>query len=89
MICYNNLCAMIETSFYWKDSRSEAMSAAELKEIVSFIGIGLLIMAIALIQLARRKLSGIFSLIVSMLAYVCLVVGALIVFYVVISGPTG
>ncbi|PXW88737.1 uncharacterized protein DUF2768 [Pseudogracilibacillus auburnensis] len=65
------------------------MSAAELKEIVSFIGIGLLIMAIALIQLARRKLSGIFSLIVSMLAYVCLVVGALIVFYVVISGPTG
>ncbi|MBO1003059.1 DUF2768 domain-containing protein [Pseudogracilibacillus auburnensis] len=65
------------------------MSTAELKEIVSFIGIGLLIMAIALIQLARRKLSGIFSLIVSMLAYVCLVVGALIVFYVVISGPTG
>lgn len=65
------------------------MTAAEIKEIVSFIGIGLLIFAIAFIQLARRKLKGIFSIIVSFIAYICLIVGALIVVYVVISGPTG
>lgn len=64
------------------------MSAAEIKEIISFIGIGLLIVAIALIQLARRKLTGVLSLIFSFIAYLCLIVGALIVFYIVISGPT-
>ena len=65
------------------------MSAAELKEIISFVGIGLLILAIAFIQLSRRKLSGVLQVIVSFIAYVCLISGALIVFYVVLSGPTG
>ncbi|HLQ84304.1 MAG TPA: DUF2768 domain-containing protein [Pseudogracilibacillus sp.] len=65
------------------------MSAAEIKEIISFVGIGLLILALTLITLSRRKLKGIFGGIVSFLAYICLIVGALIVFYVVISGPTG
>jgi len=69
--------------------RSEVMSAAELKEIISFVGIGLLILAIVFIQLSRRKLSGIFRVIVSFIAYACLIIGALIVFYVVLSGPTG
>ncbi|GEN31819.1 glucan phosphoethanolaminetransferase (alkaline phosphatase superfamily) [Cerasibacillus quisquiliarum] len=64
------------------------MSAAEIKEIISFVGIGLLILAIIFIQLARNKLSGLFAAIVSFLAYICLIVGALIVFYVVFSGPT-
>ncbi len=65
------------------------MSAAEIKEIISFVGIGLLILALVLITLSRNKLKGILSGIVSFIAYVCLIVGALIVFYVVISGPTG
>lgn len=65
------------------------MSAAEIKEIISFVGIGLLILAIGLIQLSRLKLSGIFSYIVSFIAYLCLIIGGLIVFYVVLSGPTG
>ncbi|TXL67863.1 DUF2768 domain-containing protein [Cerasibacillus terrae] len=64
------------------------MSAAEIKEMISFIGIGLLILSIALIHIGRNKLKGWFAGIVSFLAYVCLVFGALIVFYVVLSGPT-
>lgn len=70
-------------------NRGEIMSAAEINEIISFIGIGLLILAIALIQLSRRKLSGFFSYIVSFIAYICLIVGGLIVLYIVFSGPTG
>jgi len=69
--------------------RSEIMSTAEIKEIISFGGIGLLILAIAFIQLSRRKLTGVMSLIVSIIAYICLLVGALIVVFIVISGPTG
>lgn len=65
------------------------MSAAEIKEIISFVGIGLLILSIILIQLARRKMSGVFGVIVSFIAYICLIIGAIIVFYIVISGPTG
>lgn len=65
------------------------MSAAEIKEIISFLGIGLLIVAIILIQLARRKMSGFFGGFVSIIAYLFFIVGGLIVVYVVISGPTG
>lgn len=64
------------------------MSLAEINEIISFVGIGLLILAIVLIQIARRKLKGFFSAIVSIIAYVCLMVGGLIVLYIVFSGPT-
>jgi len=65
------------------------MSAAEINEIISFVGIGLLILAMVFIQLARRKLTGFFRFISSFIAYICLIVGALIVFYIVIGGPTG
>ena len=65
------------------------MTPAEVKEIFSFVGIGLLILAIALITLSRKKLSGIFRLIVSFLAYISLIIGGLIVVFIVISGPTG
>lgn len=65
------------------------MSAAEINEIISFIGIGLLILAMLFIQLGRRKLKGFLSFLSSLIAYICLIVGALIVFYIVLSGPTG
>jgi len=64
------------------------LSPAEVKEIISFVGIGLLILAIALITLSRKKLTGVFSVIVSLLAYISLIVGGLIVFFIVITGPT-
>ncbi len=66
-----------------------ALTPAEVKEIISFVGIGLLILAIALITLSRKKLTGIFSFIVSFLAYISLLIGGLIVVFIVISGPTG
>lgn len=59
-----------------------------LKEIISFVGIGLLILAILFIQLSRRKLKGWVAGIVALLAYICLVIGALIVFFIVFSGPS-
>lgn len=65
------------------------MNAAELNEIISFIGIGLLILAIVLIQLARRKLSGVIAALVSLLAYIFFIVGGILVLYIVVSGPTG
>ena len=71
------------------NTRSEKMTAAEIKELISFGGIGLLILAILFIQLSRKKLTGVFSVLVSILAYICLVVGGLIVVFIVISGPTG
>ncbi|MFC0299423.1 DUF2768 domain-containing protein [Virgibacillus soli] len=64
------------------------MSTAGLKEIISFGGIALLILAIVFIELSRKKLKGFIASVVSLLAYVCLVIGALIVFYIVFSGPT-
>ncbi|HZW68619.1 MAG TPA: DUF2768 family protein [Pseudogracilibacillus sp.] len=64
------------------------MTPAEIKEIISFVGIGLLILALALITLSRKKLTGVFSAIVSLLAYISLIIGGLIVFFIVISGPT-
>lgn len=64
------------------------LTPAEVKEIISFVGIGLLILAIALITVSRRFLKGILSVIVSILAYMSLILGAIIVFFIVISGPT-
>lgn len=64
------------------------MSAAELKEIISFVGIGLLIVAIILITWSRHKLTGIIGKIVSFLAFICLFTGAIIVVFIVFSGPT-
>lgn len=65
------------------------MSAAEIKEMISFIGIGLLILALALITWSRKKLSGIFAVIIAIIAYLSLIIGAFIVFFIVLSGPTG
>ncbi|WP_217585428.1 DUF2768 domain-containing protein [Lentibacillus saliphilus] len=64
------------------------MSAAGLKEIISFAGIGLLIAALAFIQLSRRKFTGVLAGITAIIAYIFLIVGGLIVLYIVFSGPT-
>lgn len=62
--------------------------SGSVKEIISFVGIALLILAMALIQFSRRKLSGWLSIIFSVLAFICLILGAIVVFFVVFSGPT-
>lgn len=62
--------------------------SAMMKMWVSFAGITLLIMAALLISLSRYKLKGWFAKIVALIAYVALIVGGLIIFYIVFSGPS-
>lgn len=55
---------------------------------ISFVGMGLLILAIGLILLSRKKLKGFLAGIVAIIAYMCLIVGSLIIIYIVLSWPT-
>lgn len=64
------------------------MSISMLKMYISFAGMILLIMAMGLIYLSRNKLKGWVAGIISLLAYICLVLGGLIILYIVFSGPT-
>lgn len=65
------------------------MSTSMLKMYISFVGMGLLILAIGLILLSRYKLKGWSAGIVATIAYISLLVGSIIIFYIVLSGPTG
>lgn len=65
------------------------MSTSMLKMYISFAGMIFLILAIGLIMLSRYKLKGFLAGIVSLLAYICLVLGAIIILYIVFTGPTG
>ncbi|WYV01283.1 DUF2768 domain-containing protein [Oceanobacillus sp. FSL H7-0719] len=64
------------------------MSVSMLKMYISFAGIILLFLAMGLIWLSRRKLKGWLAGVVSLLAYLSLVSGALIIIYIVFTGPT-
>ncbi|MBM7598350.1 L-asparagine transporter-like permease [Virgibacillus halotolerans] len=65
------------------------MSVSMLKMWISFAGMILLMLAIGLILLSRYKLKGWLARIVSVLAYLSLIIGGLIIIYIVFSGPTG
>ncbi|MGP4107425.1 DUF2768 family protein [Virgibacillus sp. L01] len=65
------------------------MSVSMLKMYISFGGMALLLLAIGLIILSRYKLNGILAGIVSVLAYLSLILGGIIIIYIVFSGPTG
>jgi hypothetical protein len=64
------------------------MSEAMLKMYISFAGMIFLILSIGLILLGRYKLKGWIRGIVSFIAYAFLILGGLIIFYIVFSGPT-
>jgi len=63
-------------------------SVALSKMWVSFAGIILLIVSIGLILLSRHVLKGFLKGIFSILAYLTLILGSLIIIYIVLSGPT-
>lgn len=65
------------------------MSVSMLKMYISFGGMALLLLAIGLIILSRYKLKGLLAGIVSILAYLSLILGGIIILYIVFSGPTG
>jgi glucan phosphoethanolaminetransferase (alkaline phosphatase superfamily) len=64
------------------------MSEGMLKMYISFAGMIFLILAVGLILLSRYKLNGWIRGIVSLFAYIFLILGSLIIFYIVFSGPT-
>lgn len=64
------------------------MSLSLLKMWISFAGIILMFLAVGLILLSRHKLNGALSIITAFIAYVCMIVGGIIIMYIVLSGPT-
>lgn len=64
------------------------MSLSMLKMYISFAGMLLLFLALGLIWLSRRKLKGLLAGIVSLLAYISLISGAIIIIFIVFTGPT-
>jgi len=64
------------------------MSESLLKMYISFAGIIFLFISVGLIFLSRYKLKGFFAGIVSLIAYISLVLGAIIILWVVFTGPT-
>ncbi|UFT97633.1 DUF2768 domain-containing protein [Radiobacillus kanasensis] len=65
------------------------MSASMLKMYISFAGMIFLFISIGLILLSRHKLHGVWAAGVTLFAYLFLIVGGIIIFYIVFSGPTG
>ncbi len=65
------------------------MSNSMLKMYISFAGMALLLIAMGLIVFSRLKLTGWLAQVVSILAYISLLLGAVIIIYIVLSGPTG
>ncbi|OCA90940.1 hypothetical protein A8F94_03465 [Bacillus sp. FJAT-27225] len=64
------------------------MSPALMKMWISFVGMGLMFVSILTIYLSRYKLKGVLRLITAILAYVMMALSGLIIFLVVMSGPT-
>lgn len=64
------------------------MSEGLLKMWISFVGMALLIVSVGLIILSRHKLKGWLAGVVSVLAYLSLLFGTVIILYIVFSGPT-
>ncbi|MRH42393.1 DUF2768 family protein [Aquibacillus halophilus] len=64
------------------------MSESMLNMYISFAGIIFMFLSIGLILFSRYKLKGIVAFVVAFLAYCFLVIGGIIIFYIVISGPT-
>ncbi|WP_077326701.1 DUF2768 domain-containing protein [Virgibacillus siamensis] len=64
------------------------MSQSMMNMWISFVGMALLLLSIGLIVLSRNKLKGWLAGIVSVLAYLCLMLGGIIILYIVFSGPT-
>ncbi|SFK00643.1 Protein of unknown function [Halobacillus dabanensis] len=64
------------------------MSESMLKMYISFAGIISLFLAVGLIYLSRHKLNGVLAGVVATFAYLFMIFGGIIIFYIVLSGPT-
>lgn len=64
------------------------MSESMLNMYISFAGMIFMFLAIGLIMFSRLKLKGLISGIVAALAYIFMILAGVIIFYIVLSGPT-
>lgn len=64
------------------------MSQAMLHMYISFAGMILMFISAGLALFSRTKLRGIFQKVVLSISFLCLMVSGLIVFYIVVGGPT-
>ena len=64
------------------------MSESMLNMYISFAGMIFMFLAIGLIMLSRLKLKGFLSVIVAIIAYIFMILAGIIIFYIVLSGPT-
>ncbi|MDC3415385.1 DUF2768 family protein [Aquibacillus salsiterrae] len=64
------------------------MSQSMLNMYISFAGMIFLLLSIGLILLSRHKLKGILAILVAIIAYILFILGSIIIFYIVFTGPT-
>ncbi|WP_019154310.1 DUF2768 domain-containing protein [Robertmurraya massiliosenegalensis] len=65
------------------------MSPGMLKMWISIAGMGFMFISIMMIYLSRFKIkNSVFKFITALIAYVLMIVSGIIIFFVVISGPT-
>lgn len=65
------------------------MSPALMKMWVSLAAMGFMFISIITIYLSRYKLKGVFRVISAFFAYALMILSGIIIFLVVLSGPTG
>lgn len=58
-----------------------------MKMWISFASMGFMFISIIFIYLSRFKLKGIFKIIVTILAYIFMILAGIIILFVVLSGP--
>ncbi|AIE60556.1 DUF2768 domain-containing protein [Bacillus methanolicus] len=64
------------------------MSPGLMKMWISFGAMGFMIISIISIYFSRYKLKGVFRIITALIAYVFMILAGIIMFLIVISGPT-
>lgn len=64
------------------------MSPALIKMWVALSAMGLMFIAVLAIMFSRSKLRGVFKVIVSTFAYLCMVISGILMLLVVFTGPT-
>ncbi|WP_059170966.1 DUF2768 domain-containing protein [Bacillus sp. FJAT-27445] len=65
------------------------MSPSLMKMWVSLAAMGFMFISMIMIYFSRFKLKGVFRLISAIFAYALMILSGIIIFLVVISGPTG
>lgn len=63
------------------------MSVGMIKMWFALGAMGLMFLAVVTIMLSRYKLKGVFKWVTAFLAYICMIIAGIVIFFVVFSGP--